>query len=80
MDRNVSCLLLNARVLLLRARSLRAAGRVTKSLLELSDLLDAVSAKNGKRARILAEHHIRNAAKAAIALLNSDPATPSLAD
>jgi DNA-binding GntR family transcriptional regulator len=72
--------LLNARVLLLRARSLRAAGRVTKSLLELSDLLDAVSAKNGKRARILAEHHIRNAAKAAIALLNSDPATPSLAD
>jgi DNA-binding GntR family transcriptional regulator len=64
--------LLNARALLLRARSLRAPARVTTSLLELSELMDAVSAKNGKRAQSLAERHIRNAAAAAIALLNSE--------
>jgi DNA-binding GntR family transcriptional regulator len=64
--------LLNARALLLRARSLRAPGRVTTSLLELSELMDALSAKNGNRARILAERHIRNAAAVAIALLNSE--------
>lgn len=72
--------LLNARALLLRARSLRAAGRVTTSLTELSELMDALSAKNGKRARMLAERHMRNAAKVAIALLNSQPEPALLAD
>jgi len=70
--------LLNARALLLRARSLRAAARVTTSLSELSELMDALNAKNGKRARSLAERHVRNAAKAAIALLDKQP-DPALA-
>ncbi len=67
--------LLNARSLLLRARSLRTAARVTTSLSELSKLMDALTAKNGKRARSLAERHVQNAAKAAITLLesHSDP-------
>jgi DNA-binding GntR family transcriptional regulator len=72
--------LLNARALLLRARSLRAPGRVTTSLSELSELMDALSAKNGKRARILAERHIGNAARTAIALLGLQPNSSSVAE
>lgn len=63
--------MLNARIMLLRATSLQAPGRTTASLTELSDLMEALAAKNGKRARELAEHHVRNAAKTAIALLAS---------
>lgn len=65
--------LLNARVMLLRATSLRAPGRTTASLAELAAMMEALDAKNGKRARELAEHHVRNAAKAAIALMASQP-------
>lgn len=61
--------LLNARVMLLRATSLRAPGRTTASLTELAAMMEALDARNGKRARELAEHHVRNAAKAAIALM-----------
>jgi DNA-binding GntR family transcriptional regulator len=66
--------MLNARVMLLRATSLRAPGRTTASLAELTAMMEALDARNGKRARELAEHHVRNAAKAAIALLVSQPA------
>lgn len=72
--------LLNARSLLLRARSLRSRRRVTTSLSELSELMDALSAKNGKKARSLAEHHVRNAAKAAIALLDAEADAEAVAD
>ncbi|MDO8878214.1 MAG: GntR family transcriptional regulator [Pseudolabrys sp.] len=65
--------LLNARVMLLRATSLRAPGRTTASLTELAAMMEALDARNGKRARELAEHHVRNAAKAAIALMASQP-------
>jgi DNA-binding GntR family transcriptional regulator len=65
--------MLNARVMLLRATSLRAPGRTTVSLAELAAMMEALDAKDGKRARELAEHHVRNAAKAAIALLASQP-------
>lgn len=65
--------LLNARIMLLRATSLRAPGRSTASLAELSDMMAALDEKNGKKARALAEHHVRNAAKAAVALLYSQP-------
>lgn len=67
--------LLNARIMLLRATSLRAPGRSTASLAELSDMMAALDEKNGKKARALAEHHVRNAAKAAVALLYAQPQT-----
>jgi len=59
--------------MLLRATSLRAPGRSTASLSKLSDMMTALDEKNGKKARALAEHHVRNAAKAAVALLYSQP-------
>ncbi len=65
--------MLNARVMLLRATSLRAPGRTTASLAELAAMMQALDARNGKRARKLAEHHVRNAAKAAIALMSLQP-------
>lgn len=67
--------MLNAKVMLLRATSLRAPGRTTASLTELSEMMDALAAKDGRRARELAEHHVRNAAKTAIALLASQTET-----
>lgn len=63
--------MLNAKVMLLRATSLQAPGRTTASLTELSELMEALAAKNGTLARELAERHVRNAAKIAIALLAS---------
>lgn len=65
--------MLNARVMLLRATSLRAPGRTTASLTELAAMMEALDARDGKRARELAEYHVRNAAKAAIALMASQP-------
>ena len=47
----MSLRMLNARVMLLRATSLRAPGRSSQSLAELSDLMDALMARDGKRAR-----------------------------
>ena len=70
--------LLNARIMLLRATSLRAPGRSAASLAELAEMMEALDARDGKKARTLAEHHVRNAAKAAIELLHLQmtPANP----
>lgn len=65
--------LLNARVMLLRATSLRAPGRSAVSMAELAAMMEALDARDGKKARALAEHHVRNAAKAAIELIYSQP-------
>lgn len=65
--------LLNARIMLLRATSLRAPGRSADSMAELAAMMEALDAKDGKKARSLAEEHIRNAAKAAIELLYAQP-------
>ncbi|RDV02246.1 GntR family transcriptional regulator [Undibacter mobilis] len=65
--------LLNARIMLLRATSLRAPGRSAVSMAELSAMMEALDAKDGKKARALAEHHVHNAAKAAIELLYTQP-------
>lgn len=65
--------LLNARIMLLRATSLRAPGRSAISMAELAAMMEALDARDGKKARALAEHHVRNAAKAAIALLYAQP-------
>jgi DNA-binding GntR family transcriptional regulator len=63
--------MLNTRIMLLRATSLRAPGRSAASLLELAEVMKALDAKNGKRARELAERHVHNAAQAAITLLRN---------
>ena len=70
----VSLRMLNARVMLLRAMSLRAPGRDQKSIAELADLMKALDAKDGKRARKAAANHVRNAARAAIALIHANAA------
>jgi DNA-binding GntR family transcriptional regulator len=59
--------MLNSRVTLLRATSLQAAGRSAKSIAELEDVLAALRARDGKKARAAAERHVRNATHAALA-------------
>jgi len=68
----ISLRMLNARVMLLRATSLRAPGRSSQSLAELADLMDALMARDAKRARKAAANHVHNAAQAAIALLKRE--------
>ena len=68
----ISLRMLNARVMLLRATSLRAPGRSAESFAELAELMDALMERDGKRARKAAASHVRNAAAAAIALLRDD--------
>jgi DNA-binding GntR family transcriptional regulator len=70
-----TCLrLLNARVTLLRATSMRAPGRTEKSMDELSELMEALAARDGERARALGQRHVRMAAEAAVGLLPRDEA------
>jgi len=61
--------LLNSRVMLLRSTSMQAPGRATKSVGELSDLLDALVARDAKAARKAGRLHVRNAAATAIGIL-----------
>lgn len=61
--------MLNSRVMLLRSTSMQAPGRAKKSVAELSDLLDALIARNAKTARKAGSLHVRNAAQVAIAIL-----------
>jgi DNA-binding GntR family transcriptional regulator len=63
--------MLNARVMLLRATSMQAPGRSAESVAELARLIEALMARDGKRARQLAEDHVRNAARVAISLLQT---------
>lgn len=61
--------LLNSRVMLLRSTSMQAPGRAKHSVAELSDLLQALIARNGKAARKAGSLHVRNAAQVAIRIL-----------
>lgn len=68
-----TCLrLLNSRVTLLRATSMRAPGRIERSMAELSELVQALMARDGRRARRLGQNHVGMAAEAAIGLLPDD--------
>jgi DNA-binding GntR family transcriptional regulator len=68
-----SCLhILNSRITLLRSTSMQVPGRMEKSIAELSKLMDALMARDGKRASERAQHHVRMAAKAAMKFLPSD--------
>jgi len=59
-------------VTLLRATSLQAPGRMSASLAELRELMDALAARDGKAARDAATSHVRQAAAAAIELLRAE--------
>lgn len=61
--------MLNSRVTVLRATSLKAPGRAKESLNELAELVDALLAGNPKAARQAAARHVKNAAAVAIGLL-----------
>jgi DNA-binding GntR family transcriptional regulator len=64
--------MLNARAMLLRARSIGAPGRRDRSIAELEALVEALVAGKPKGARDAAMRHVREAAKVAIAGFPSD--------
>jgi DNA-binding GntR family transcriptional regulator len=64
--------MLNSRIVLLRSTSLQVPGRIDRSVDELADLMNALLAGRARQARKFAVVHVRNAAKAAIALLRKD--------
>lgn len=57
---------LNSRIMLLRARSLQAPGRIEESIGELGELVEALLAKDGVKGRALAVAHVNKAASAAL--------------
>jgi len=61
--------MLNSRVTLLRATSLKTAGRTQKSIKELEKLMKALSSRDGLAARKAAALHVKNAAAAALVQL-----------
>ncbi|KMK64855.1 GntR family transcriptional regulator [Puniceibacterium sp. IMCC21224] len=61
--------MLNSRITLLRATSLKAPGRIKESIKELTALVDALTARDIEKANELALLHVRNAAAAAIPLI-----------
>lgn len=66
--------MLNSRVMLLRATSMKAPGRAAASLAELHALVDALMSGDGQAAWEAGTRHVRNAAAAAIAQLPADEA------
>lgn len=72
--------LLNSRVMLLRSTSMQAPGRAKHSVAEISDLLQALEARNARAARKAGSLHVRNAASVAIAILQRSMADAAAAD
>ena len=66
--------MLNARMTLLRARSLQTAARREKSLRELRELIDSLNRGDGVAARAIAVDHVRQAAAAAMHSLETETA------
>lgn len=64
--------MLNSRVTLLRATSLKAPGRIEESIGELSNLVEALMARDIDRAGELGRHHVQMAADAALTLMSRD--------
>jgi len=64
--------LLNSRVTVLRATSLKAPGRARESIKELSELVDALMARDGKAASRAAAQHVDKAAEVAIKHLRAE--------
>jgi DNA-binding GntR family transcriptional regulator len=63
---------LNSRIMLLRATSLQAEGRIKESIKELGALVDALMARDAATARKLAVAHVTNAANVALRSLGKD--------
>lgn len=61
--------MLNARIMLLRATSLRAPGRAEASIAELKALVEALLRRDAKTARQAATKHVANAAATALRVL-----------
>lgn len=61
--------MLNSRVMVLRATSLQAPDRLRRSIAELSQLMNALMARDSNAARALAVRHVDNAAAAALQFL-----------
>ena len=57
---------LNSRIMLLRATSLQAPGRIEESIRELGRLVDALMARDAREARRLAVAHVKKAAEVAL--------------
>ena len=70
--------LLNSRIMVLRATSLKARGRSKESIRELGELMDALLARKAKAAREAAMHHVSNAAAVAIARLREEERRPDI--
>ncbi|WP_373356266.1 GntR family transcriptional regulator [Pseudoroseicyclus sp. CXY001] len=60
---------LNSRIVLLRATSLQAPGRLQESVKELGALVDALEARDSEAARAAAQRHVANAAEIALQFL-----------
>lgn len=60
---------LNSRILLLRATSLKAGGRLDKSIEELGELLEALEARDPERAKKAAQAHVDKAAEISLKFL-----------
>jgi DNA-binding GntR family transcriptional regulator len=71
--------MLNSRVMVLRATSLKARGRAKESLRELGELMDALAARDGKAAREAAVRHVNKAAAVAIDWLRTEQQQQSAA-
>jgi DNA-binding GntR family transcriptional regulator len=61
--------MLNARIMVLRSTSLRAAGRASASIAELEGLVEALLKRDAKAARKAAELHVANAAATALSII-----------
>lgn len=64
--------LLNSRIMVLRSTSLGAKGRAKESIKELGLLVEALVARDVKRARAAAVRHVQNAAEVALRILRSE--------
>jgi DNA-binding GntR family transcriptional regulator len=64
---------IHARVQLLRGLSMQAPGRTDESLGELRAIVEAALQGDSERARSACEHHVNNAASAALSMLTSAP-------
>jgi DNA-binding GntR family transcriptional regulator len=66
--------MVNARAMILRGRSLQTPSRWKYSLAELEDILEALDARDPERARQKAVHHVRQAARTALASYEAEAA------
>ena len=63
--------MLNSRITLLRATSLKAPGRIKESMKELTAVVDALMDRDAEKAAELARFHVSKAAEAAVPLIET---------